>query len=325
MIGFLSKVFGSCVSSHEYVLPGSAPFYLATGYTTEKIALNNSECLLITPIDADSRLPVLKKHLAKMCEISGLPCALNLEKLTAKQRENLISENVPFVSVQQIYLPFWGAVFSARLNTPPKEPVTMTPTTQLVFLYAYYSLLAGQKLSATIVTSKLKLPKSSVSKAIQDLTACKLFSANADGTNKWISLNGNPSDVLTRALRLMRNPIRKEIWLKSVPEDIPYMLGGIRALAESSMLVSNERDGALVFSKENAKLLPPELLISKRDYDDFGGIAAEIWIYDPYFLSNGNIVDEISLYICLMSSEDERIQKELDMIRDKYGLSMEEN
>lgn len=105
------------------------------------------------------------------------------------------------------------------------------------------------------------------------------------------------------------------------------MLGGIWALSENSMLVSNERDEAIVYGKENAKRLPNDFLVSKRDFDDFGDIAAEVWIYSPSLLSDGKTVDELSLFISLkdIDIEDERVQKELDFIRDKYRIEEGEN
>lgn len=322
---YLSKIFGDHVISSEYLLPRTTPFYLISGYAVEKHTLGNSECIIITPTDMAARLPVLKKHYAKICEISGLPCALHLEKLTSGQRENLISENIPFVSGTQVYLPFWGSVFTSRLSAPQEVSTFMTPTTQLVFLSVYYRLSADRKINASIISAELNIPKSTAAKCVQDLCAYGLFKFSADGTNKWISLNGNAADVLNKAVALMRNPVRKDIWLKSVPDNIPYMLGGIRALSEKTMLASNERDGAIVFNKENAKLIPKERLVSKRDYDDFGGIAAEIWAYDPSLLSDEETVDEISLFVCLKDIEDERIQKELDSIREKYGIAEGEN
>lgn len=325
MVEYLSKIFGDRVISSEYRLPRTAPFYLVNGYLTEKAALNNSECIIIKPIDMDARLPVLKKHYGRICEISGLPCALYLEKLTAGQRENLISENIPFVSAMQVYLPFWGAVFTARLQTPKKITKSMTPTTQLVFLYAFYRLSAGQKISASVVSEGLNLPKSTAAKAVQDLCSYGLFNFSAVGTNKWISFNGKQAEVLNRAMPLMRNPVGKEVWLKSAPDNIPYMLGGIRALSKISMLASNERDGAIVFSRESAKQLPKDLFVSKRDFDDFGGIAAEVWAYKPSLISDGETVDDLSLFISLKAFEDERVQKELDSIREKYGIAEGEN
>lgn len=318
---YLSQVFGDRVVASEYRLPGTAPFYLVNGYTTEKFTLDNSECIIITPTDTSARLPVLKKHYGKICEISGLPCALHLEKLTAGQRENLISDNIPFVSGLQVYLPFWGTVFTAKLNAPREISESMTPTTQLVFLYVFYRLSADRRINASIVSEELKLPKSTAAKAVQDLCAYGLLKISAAGTNKWISFNGESSDVLNRAMPLMRTPVRKEVWLKSVPDNIPYMLGGIRALSENSMLASNERDGAIVYSGEKAKQLPNDLLICKRDFDDFGGVAAEVWKYEPSLLSDGATVDELSLFVCLKDNEDERVQKELDSIRERFGIT----
>ena len=320
MIEYLSKVFGESVSSSEYKLPGSAPFYLTAGYKTEKLTLGDSRCILITPFDAETRLPVLKNHYRKICEITDLPCALNLEKLTSLQRENLISEKIPFISGLQIYLPFWGSVFTARMKAPREASKFMTAATQLVFLHVFYSLSAGKNMNAAIVSTGLGIPKSTAAKAVQDLAEYGLFNAGAEGTNKWLSFNGSSADVIKKAMPLMRSPIRKTIWLKEVPEGISYMLGGIRALAEKSMLACGERDGAVVYNSENAKLIPKELHISRRDFDDFGGTEAEIWRYNPELLSSGKIVDELSLLVCLKDCEDERVQKELDTIRYRYGL-----
>jgi hypothetical protein len=39
------------------------------------------------------------------------------------------------------------------------------------------------------------------------------------------------------------------------------------------------------------------------------------------FLSDGKYVDELSLVLSLKDKSDERVQKELDSIRQKYGIA----
>jgi len=267
----------------------------------------------------------LKKHYDIAASISGLPCALQLPKLNAAQRENLIASHVPFVSGQQVYLPFWGCVFSERgLNV--KEPVEiMTATTQVVFLSIYYQLAEGEKSNSTQLVERLGMPKSSLSRAVQDLKAMGFIVIKPEGTTNWIYLNGTPEEVIANGLGYMQNPVSKKLYLKSVPADLPYKLGGLKALSELSMLGTNDRDGAIVYSRKSAATISKDLLISKRDFDDFGGTIAECWRYDPFLLSDRNTVDDISLLMCLKDDEDERVQKELDCIRNNHGLSMEDD
>jgi hypothetical protein len=49
-----------------------------------------------------------------------------------------------------------------------------------------------------------------------------------------------------------------------------------------------------------------------------------VWKYDPNLLSKGKRVDDISLYLELKDDPDERVQNELDAIRERYGIKGEE-
>jgi hypothetical protein len=49
----------------------------------------------------------------------------------------------------------------------------------------------------------------------------------------------------------------------------------------------------------------------------------EVWKYDPFLLSNNDHVDDLSLMLSLRDDTDERVQKELDTIRNNYGMKVE--
>lgn len=322
MIEYLQKIFGAQIESVDYKLPKNTPIYLQDGYTVQKLKWGGSECVVITLQDTAARLPVLKKHYQAIKNICDLPCALNLKKLTAEQRKNLVSNNIPFISVlQQVYLPFWGSAFLERLKPEVVVPVRMAPTTQLVFLHVFYRLFSGeQNVNSTSISSELGVPKSSVSRAVQELETYGLLKLYTERTNKWLSLAADPNETLTKAMDIMRSPVSRVVFLKELPERLSYKYGGIKALSMISMLGADERDGAIVFDKIEAQRIPEEKVISKRTFDDFSGIIAEVWRYDPGLLSNNKIVDDISLLLCLKDSEDERVQKELDGIRNKFGM-----
>ena len=47
-----------------------------------------------------------------------------------------------------------------------------------------------------------------------------------------------------------------------------------------------------------------------------------MWRYNPQLLSAGENVDDISLILSLKDNEDERVQREIDEIKEKYGLDV---
>lgn len=320
MLEYLSTVFGSNITSSEYKLARSLPIFILRAYSAEELELNGSKCVLVSPLNETERLPVLKKAYFRITEACDIPCALNLKNLTSAQRSNLIQENIPFVSDRQIYLPFWGSVFTEIMHRKQETPERMTPSTQQVFLKLYYKLSSGEKVNSAIIAEALHMPKSTVSRAVQELEGYGLINVSKDGVNKWIGFADNSETVLNNAIDVMRNPVRNALYLKSLPREVQYKLGHIRGLSELSMLGCSERDGAYVFSKENSQKLSEREIISKRDFDDFGGISCEVWSYEPELLTDGPVVDDISLYICLKDYGDERVQKELDVIREKYGI-----
>jgi hypothetical protein len=64
-------------------------------------------------------------------------------------------------------------------------------------------------------------------------------------------------------------------------------------------------------------------LIDRQEYRDFGGKILEVWKYDPFLLSDSDYVDDISLVLSLRDDIDERVQKELDTIRNNYGMQVD--
>jgi len=318
VIEYLRECFNNEISSSDYDFPKGTPIYLKEGYSLNSIFWQDNTFVLVTPRDESSRLPTLKKHFYQIQDRIGKPCAMNLKWLTPLQRTNLIEEKIPFISGKnQIYLPFWGCVFQNKYKQKPELSDKMTPTTQLVFLWSYYSLIENKQVTMSSVSTKLGIPTSSVSRAFIELTEYGLVKQEKAGTVKRIALADEPRAVLNKALQYLSSPVSKRLYLKTIPTDLPYLIGGVKALPNIS---SGCRDGSLVFGKKVVKDFQQHILISKREFDDFGGYITEIWKYDPGFLTDSTIVDDLSLFVSLKDDDDERIQKELDGIRTRYGI-----
>lgn len=317
MLEQLKKIFGMSISSEQFSFSKGTPVYIRDGYTAEKITVSGYSFLSVSPANEELHLPALKKQYAGIRKISDLQVALNLPYLTAAQRTNLIESGIPFMCLPyQVFLPFLGCMFTNRFNHRTEEKERLSALAQLVFLYLLYRN-SDSPANHKEIYENLRFSKAGGTRAIHELAEFGLITLTPDGTSKWIRLSKNS---LEKAIPKMISPVQKNLYLKTIPENIPYKYGGIRALSMKTMIVSGEHDGSIVFSKEGLSLIPADIIMTSEAFNDLGGIYAEVWKYDPALLSSGATVDDISLLMALRNDDDERIQKELDSIRAKYGL-----
>ena len=200
----------------------------------------------------------------------------------------------------------------------------MTGNAQLVYLYLYYLNLNDPiEIKLTQICQRLGLPKATCSRAVQVLNSFGLIDIRNEGTAKLIALKQPLISTMGKAEAYLVSPVHKTIYLKGFSREYNYKIGGIRALADKSMLAATESDGSYVISREEFRKIPAADLIDRQEYRDFGGIILEVWKYDPFLLSDSDYVDDISLILSLRDDIDERVQKELDTIRNNYGMQVE--
>lgn len=324
MLEFLKTIFGADFFLTPYEYPEKTPYYIRDNYQGQRLSWLQNECILLSPNASAWRLPTLKKQLKNFQELCDEPCALCLENLTALQRRNLIENNVPFISLsQQVYLPFWGCSFTEKFkaDTPIKDK--MAPGTQLVFLYFYYSPKTAD-INLTKLSKELRLSKATCTRAINDLTASGLLLQKSEGTNKWIAPAFEKPEFLKKGYARLKSPVERLVYVKNVPIDSQWPQSGMIALSEITMVGASLQDrGLAVFKKTGAKI-PSDDMISKQDFEDFGGYILEVWSYDPTLFAQDDRVDDISLLLSLESDPDERIQMGLDEIREKHELPVKQ-
>jgi DNA-binding MarR family transcriptional regulator len=324
MLDYLRSVFGADVREEISHLPPNAPFYLRDNYSTKKLSWRDNSFLLLKPKNDSIHLPALKKHLKTASSLSNMPCALELENMTSLQRKNLMESQTPFISDrQQIYLPFWGCLFTENY----KKNVTLgdfAPITQLVFLYLYYQK-NEVRITASELSEMLSVSKASVTRVIDALSAHGLIRIESDGYRKWVTEALEKREMLRKALPLMKSPVERTLYVNVLPPDMQFVTGGIRALSQLTMLGAKEMDGSFVIDRMSYPRVPKESIVDENTFRDLGGSVIEVWSYNPRLLSTVNTVDEISLLLSLMSNPDERVQMALDEIRAKFGLATDES
>lgn len=321
----IKEIFGDVVKEQPYSFPSGTPLYISAGYSGSLLTWGESKCLLVKPVSAELSLPSIKKQVRKIESICSLPVIIDLARMTSRQRTNLIESGIAFVSDSgQLFVPFWGCFFEEKIRNSASAAERMTGNAQLVYLYLYYmSMYDPVEINMTQICERLDLPKATCSRAVQVLNMLDLIDIRGEGTAKWISLKQPLISNMNNAEAYLVNPIHKIVYLKEFSGEYNYKTGGIRALADKSMLAARESDGSYVISREEFRKIPALSIIDKQEYQDFGGAVIEVWKYDPFLLSDDDYVDDISLVLSLRDDIDERVQKELDTIRNNFGMQVE--
>lgn len=322
----LESIFGKALREESYQFPPGTPFYISYGYDVSRIYFGGKSSLLVSPKTEGWNLASLKKQIRTIEKITGEPVIVELSRLSALQRTNLIGEGIAFVSGKgQVFVPFWGSYFEEKILNPAPPAQTMTANAQLVFLHMFYQGKQdrqNQKQNQTRIAKALNMPKSTCTRAIRLLHDLGLLELSEEGAANIVSLKGE-GNILEKAYPYMASPVQKLVYVRALPPDIPFKLSGLKALAERTMLASLESDSGYAVNRDDAKRIGSDFLIDVQEFHDFGGSVIEVWNYDPALLSESGQVDDISLLLELDGETDERIQKELDEIRRKYDLTGE--
>jgi hypothetical protein len=320
MFETIKNIFGNSITEGRFQFPKSIPNFIRYGYSVRRLFFGEKSCLMVAPKGKDWNLATLKKQIRLIEEMLHEPVIVQLDKLTALQRTNLIESRIAFVSAKgQIFIPFWGCYFEEKILNPQKVPALLSANAQLVFLYLYYNKNGNKTLTQTQISKTIHLPKATCARAVQQLRDLDLISSASEGTANLIALKSD----LNSAFPHLTSPVQKLLFVKSMPLNISFRISGLKALSERSDLVSLSSDGGFAVSRETAITLDKNILIDEQTFRDFGGEIIEVWKYDPLLLTDSEYADDISLLLELSGSEDERVQIELDTIRQKHGLKGE--
>lgn len=245
------------------------------------------------------------------------PVVFSFSAVTRYQREVLINNNLPFISLpNHIYMPFFGIALNNTFVAPDRRGVSdsFSPAAQLLFILLAYSS-SSRKYSKGEAANILKLTNTSITRASNVLKSVGLLEEYTYQNYKYIRKTDSGLSYIKKGIPYLINPIQKEIYVKRKPEMNKYPYAGEYALSSVSMLNQPDEITRAISSKLYKLLTPeevdPEMIQTERC------VKLQIWKYDPLIFSDkDNIVDRISLYCTLIDDNDERIENETEGLLD---------
>lgn len=162
------------------------------------------------------------------------------------------------------------------------------------------------------MASRLGYSRMTMTRAFDELEAHSLADIVRDGKERILKMSGTRNELWGRSRPLMRNPVRKRLFVAFQGSMMPGIASGLTALARGSMLAEPGIPCRAVSGKAwkeeataGATVLP---------YGDSGATEIEIWRYDPAMIAEGGVVDPFSLFLSLEGTREERVQTALEAL-----------
>ncbi len=302
---YLEKVLGTEIV-YQNTKFRDMPNYISTRYELKMVSLDGNSAVFIYPKTEPERIDVIKKHIEKVKTSLGIPIVLIIKKITAYQKEYLLRERIPFiVDGKQIYLPFMAVYLQEKCNAEKQPERELLPSAQMLLLYFIYC--GAKEMTTSCAAKELKLTPTSVSRASKQLEEMNLIKTKKSGVQKVLFSDQSPKELFENADPKLVDPVKRTVYIPERCTENNLMESKYMALSEYSML---SEPTVRYYATDRISQWNGVLSNSLQDADS--QVAVEMWRYDPRKLSEGKLVDELSLALTLRKDTDERVEQAVE-------------
>ncbi|MEG2458328.1 MAG: hypothetical protein RSA89_00765 [Raoultibacter sp.] len=263
--------------------------------------------------EAEASLPDLKRIPSQLARRTTLPVAI-VANLDARQRKALVQQGIPFiVPGRQAYLPFLGFIANtARALRVLGKRLSPSAQAALLALIAHPEIrVAGQ------LRELMKMPSSSVSRSLDELSRRRLIAKSKEGREVVISYDLGKNALLKKALPYLASPVVRTFFARKGDFVSDLTLAGESALSKRSM-IGEPAIACYAVSRKNLDNYEFDE-VQEGELSDADTVQIQVWSYDPLIAGQQGI-DDVSLALSLIEEDDERINGQLDILFDEEDL-----
>lgn len=242
----------------------------------------------------------------------GNPVVLVLSKLPSYARNRMVQAGIPFiVPGSQTFIP--NALIDLRETFPRihvKGRKTLSPAAQCTVLY---HLLRGSLSGIPLkeVAEKTRYSPMMMTNAKDELEALQISRAVRSGRTMMLEFMAKGRPLWDQVNAQMTSPVKRTKWARWERPPQVALFAGMTALSRQTMIADDRLPTYALPLSEFQELLEKGDIVGCPDAEH-AEIKIEIWAYAPDLLSDGPMVDPLSLYLSLRDSADERVQQQLE-------------
>ena len=209
-----------------------------------------------------------------------------------------------------MYLPFLGIDLREHFKDTRETEANFSPSTQVVVLY-YLSQNAQRRLTPKALANALGYSIMTMTRALDELDGVGLGTIAMEGHERVLRFNRDKKQVWETALKRLRSPVKKRLWVKNFSDRLFGVRAGLSALAHYSNL-TEPLNPVLALERKQWKRVQTKDDVIILDITEPDASKLEIWSYSPTLFGEKRVVDRFSLFLSMREDEDERVQSALE-------------
>ena len=309
---YLSDTLGITVTLSKPANVGSLPFFLQDSYDLYQVGLLNEDFIVLASKNDNEPTPAtIHKHIDIVNQQLRMKAVFLHSSISSFNRKRLIEYKAPFVIPgNQMYLPDLGIDLREYFIKKRSKTAIFGPSTQAVILYALTKKMT-EPVTPTQLAEELGYSRMAMTRSLDEIESAELAKVSIMGRKRLVHFDKSRRELWGKALPHLKTPVRKNVWLKTLIDELSVCEAGLTALACYSMLAPPKKQVYAAPAKDwkDIKRKYPHEIIS---YPDEAGCELEVWSYSPDLFANGKIVDQFSLYLSLRDIKDERVESAME-------------
>jgi hypothetical protein len=293
------------------------PVFVARIYEVYKAHLFNHEySLLLCRSDNRPTPAEVEKHSKLARSGLGSRVAFIFGALPSFARKRLVARGIPFiVPGRQTYLPM--ALIDLRENAkggqkvPQQARETLSAPAQLLVLYHLQTKKDTDEWPLITWGKVLGYSRSTINRVHKELSNASLCRPVSSGRNVLLRFPRPRRELWELAIPYLGSPVRRRSRVRIEDASVQLFDAGMTALAAlTAIAAGRERVCAMSSTAFEAACEDRKLL--QTLHSDEETTVIERWRYAPAVLSpDGRTIDRLSLYLSLMTDQNERVQAAL--------------
>jgi len=305
------------------------PVYVNQIYRIYTTSLLDQKIILVQLVNSNNlSVAQTEKQLKNLKKLFNKKVVLILDQVVSYNRSRLIKKRINFiVPGKQLFLPemLIDLKEGGLKNIAAVEKQYLIPSAQVIILYHILGLSTDwdiEKNPFKDIAAKLNYSAMAISKAVDNLQKLDLITTVGE-KEKYIRFRYDKVEMwdTIEGKGIWNNPVFKRIYIDEIPSGVRTWYCNTSALPEYSDMNRSRQNYLAIGRTLYNKLNKEDLFINANPTE--GSYCLEIWKYDPGILTECAMADELlvdplSLYLTLKSSQDERIEMALEQIKEKF-------
>jgi len=294
------------------------PAFVERAYSLFETRIVGTRCVILAARENPATPSEIAKHVSLVRSATNAIVVFAATAVTAHNRSRLIGQGIGFiVPGNQLYIPELAMDLREHFRTSySRHAEGLSPAAQAV-LFHHMLHLDAQATTPSAIAERLHYSAMSIGRAFDDLVALRLAKTERHGKERHLTFKADGWQLLELARALLRSPVRAVKYIRNLPVPSNLKRAGETALAELTDLSRPKTDTYAVAANDWQSFKRAFNLVEVQENES--DVAVETWSYDPAGLSDGPLVDRMSLYAQFSHHRDERVSMAAEKLLEGFA------